>query len=61
MSAGTVDGDARTGEVRLAVTAFSRPRHPVGRLAGPVARRQQARATRGYLEALAGHGAEAGA
>ena len=43
------------GAVRLAITAFSRPRHPLVRLAGPVARRQQARATQGYLDALAGH------
>jgi uncharacterized protein (UPF0548 family) len=44
-----------TGKVRLAVTAFSRPRHRLVRLAGPVARRQQARATEGYLDALAAH------
>ncbi len=43
------------GPVRLAITAFSRPRHPVVRLAGPMARRQQARATQGYLDALAAH------
>jgi uncharacterized protein (UPF0548 family) len=43
------------GTVRLAITAFSRPRHPLVRLAGPVARRQQARATQGYLDALAAH------
>jgi Domain of unknown function (DUF1990) len=41
--------------VRLAITAFSRPRHPLVRLAGPMARRQQARATQGYLDALAAH------
>jgi uncharacterized protein (UPF0548 family) len=45
------DGD----EVRAVVTAFSRPRHPLVRLGGPVARRQQARATQGYLAALAAH------
>jgi uncharacterized protein (UPF0548 family) len=43
------------GAVRLAITAFSRPRHPLVRLAGPIARRQQARATQGYLDALAVH------
>jgi uncharacterized protein (UPF0548 family) len=41
------------GEVRGVVTAFSRPRHPLVRLGRPVARRQQQRATRGYLAALA--------
>jgi uncharacterized protein (UPF0548 family) len=41
------------GGVRGVVTAFSRPRHPLVRLAGPLARRQQRRATRGYLAALA--------
>ena len=44
-----------TGAVTLTVTAFSRPRHPLVRLGGPVARRQQARATDGYLDALAAH------
>ena len=43
------------GTVRLVIATFSRPRHPLVRLAGPVARRQQARATQGYLEALATH------
>jgi len=43
------------GEVRLAITAFSRPRHPLVRLGGPVARWQQARATQGYLDSLAAH------
>jgi uncharacterized protein (UPF0548 family) len=43
------------GEVRLAITAFSRPRHPLVRMAGPVARRQQARATQGYVDALVAH------
>jgi uncharacterized protein (UPF0548 family) len=43
------------GEVRAVITAFSRPRHPLVRLGGPVARRQQARATRGYLDALRAH------
>jgi uncharacterized protein (UPF0548 family) len=41
--------------VRLAITAFSGPRHPLVRLAGPMARRQQERATQGYLDALAAH------
>ncbi len=49
---------AGTGEVRAVVTAFSRPRHPLVRLAGPLARRQQAAATEGYLGALARHVAE---
>jgi uncharacterized protein (UPF0548 family) len=44
-----------TGEVTGHVTAFSRPHHPLMRLGGPVARRQQARATHCYLDALAGH------
>lgn len=43
------------GEVIGEITAFSRPRHPLVRLGGPVARRQQARATEGYLDALARH------
>jgi uncharacterized protein (UPF0548 family) len=47
------------GPVRLVITAFSRPRHPLVRLAGPMARRQQAQATKGYLDALAAHVREA--
>jgi uncharacterized protein (UPF0548 family) len=43
------------GEVRVDVSAFSRPRHPLVRLGGPVARRQQERATAGYIDALARH------
>jgi uncharacterized protein (UPF0548 family) len=43
------------GAVRLAIAAFSRPRQSLVRLAGPMARRQQARATQGYLDALAAH------
>jgi uncharacterized protein (UPF0548 family) len=43
------------GGVRAVITAFSRPRHPLVRLGGPVARRQQARATQGYLDALRAH------
>ncbi len=46
-------------EVRLSITAFSRPRHPLMRLGGPVARGQQARATQAYLDALATHVREA--
>jgi uncharacterized protein (UPF0548 family) len=49
------DTDGERGDVRLAITAFSRPRHALVRLAGPVARRKQARATQGYLDALAAH------
>ena len=41
-----------SGDVRAIVTAFSRPQHPLVRLGGPIARRQQARATQGYLDAL---------
>lgn len=40
------------GTVRVEIYAFSRPRHPLVRLGGPVARRQQARATEGYAAAL---------
>jgi uncharacterized protein (UPF0548 family) len=47
------------GAVRLVVAAFSRPRRPLVRLAGPMARRQQTRATHGYLDALAAHVREA--
>ena len=43
------------GPARLAITAFSRPRHALVRLAGPMARRQQARATQGYFDALVAH------
>jgi uncharacterized protein (UPF0548 family) len=43
------------GEVRLTIVAFSRARHPLTRLGGPVARRQQARFTDGYLDALRRH------
>jgi uncharacterized protein (UPF0548 family) len=47
------------GAVTLTVTAFSRPRHPLVRLGGPIARRQQDRATDGYLDALQAHVASA--
>lgn len=43
------------GTVRVDVYAFSQPRHPLARLGAPVARRQQARALRGYVDALARH------
>jgi len=47
----------RTGDgpVRLSVTAFSRGNGLLMRLGGPVARRQQAVATEGYLDALQRH------
>jgi uncharacterized protein (UPF0548 family) len=44
-----------SGEVVGQVVAFSRPHHPLVRLGGPVARRRQATATEGYLDALAAH------
>jgi uncharacterized protein (UPF0548 family) len=43
------------GEVRARVVAFSRPHHLLVRLGGPVVRRQQARATEGYLDAIEQH------
>jgi uncharacterized protein (UPF0548 family) len=43
------------GGVRAQVVAFARPHHPLVRLGGPVARRQQARATEGYLDAIEQH------
>lgn len=43
------------GLVRVTIVAFSRPRHPLVRLGAPVARRQQARAVRGYIDALRAH------
>jgi uncharacterized protein (UPF0548 family) len=43
------------GVVRLTVTAFSRGNGLLMRLGGPVARRQQAAATEGYLAALQRH------
>jgi uncharacterized protein (UPF0548 family) len=46
------------GRTTLTITAFSAPRHPLMRLGGPIARRQQAAATRGYLDALQAHVAE---
>jgi uncharacterized protein (UPF0548 family) len=46
------------GVVRLTVTAFSRGNGLLMRLGGPVARWQQAAATRNYLDALARHVAE---
>lgn len=47
------------GTVRFVVTAFSRPRHPLARIGGPVARRVQLSVTRRYLTSLrdfVGHG-----
>jgi uncharacterized protein (UPF0548 family) len=44
-----------TGATTLTITAFSAPRHPLMRLGAPLARRQQAQATRGYLDALQAH------
>lgn len=46
---------AATGEVTATIVAFSRPRHPLMRLGGPIARWQQRRATEGYLAALERH------
>jgi uncharacterized protein (UPF0548 family) len=43
------------GDVRAAIVAFSRPRHPLARLGAPVMRRQQVAATDGYLDALRRH------
>ena len=41
-----------SGEVLFHIRAFSRPRHPLVRLGGPVARRLQRQTTRRYLDAL---------
>jgi uncharacterized protein (UPF0548 family) len=48
-----------SGDVVVDVCAFSRPRHPLVRLGGPIARRQQRKATRGYVNALRDHVATA--
>jgi uncharacterized protein (UPF0548 family) len=40
------------GAVSFAITAFSRPRHPLARLGGPLTRRIQQDTTQRYLEAL---------
>jgi uncharacterized protein (UPF0548 family) len=40
------------GTVRFTITVFSRPRHPLARLGGPVTRRVQLDTTRRYLESL---------
>ncbi|MDQ1499506.1 MAG: hypothetical protein QOI86_2846 [Actinomycetota bacterium] len=40
------------GTVRFTITAFSRPRHPLARLGGPLTRRTQLATTRRYLDAL---------
>jgi len=47
------------GDVVVEVVAFSRPRHVLAKLGGPVARRQQRKATRGYVDALSDHVATA--
>jgi uncharacterized protein (UPF0548 family) len=46
-----VDQDA-AGQVSFTITAFSRPASALTRLAGPIARGLQQRATKGYLDAL---------
>ena len=48
-----------SGDVVVDVCAFSRPRHALVRLGGPIARRQQRKATRGYVDALRDHVATA--
>ena len=40
------------GAVTFTITAFSRPRHPLARLGGPLTRRIQVQTTRRYLDAL---------
>jgi uncharacterized protein (UPF0548 family) len=40
------------GVVTFAIVAFSRPRHRLARLGGPIARRIQLDTTRRYLDAL---------
>lgn len=40
------------GAVTFAITAFSRPRHPLARIGGPVSRQVQVATTRRYLRAL---------
>jgi len=47
------------GDVVIEVVAFSKPRHPLAKLGGPFARRQQKKATRGYVDALRDHVATA--
>ncbi|GGJ82848.1 DUF1990 family protein [Deinococcus aquiradiocola] len=61
---GTLDGHAEQGEERFTVRfapggevwfellAFSRPRHPLARLGGPVVRALQRRAARSYTAAM---------
>jgi uncharacterized protein (UPF0548 family) len=48
-----------SGDVVVDIAAFSRPRHLLAKLGGPVARRQQRKATRGYVDALRDHVATA--
>jgi uncharacterized protein (UPF0548 family) len=43
------------GATTLTITAFSAAHHPLMRLGGPIARRQQEAATTGYLDALQAH------
>lgn len=40
------------GDVSFVITAFSRPRHPLARLGGPLTRRIQVATTERYLYAL---------
>jgi uncharacterized protein (UPF0548 family) len=47
------------GDVVVEVVAFSKPRHALAKLGGPFARRQQKKATRGYVDALRAHVATA--
>jgi uncharacterized protein (UPF0548 family) len=47
------------GDVVVDVCAFSRARHPMMKLGGPIARRWQRKATRGYIDALRDHVATA--
>jgi uncharacterized protein (UPF0548 family) len=48
-----------SGDVVVDIAAFSRPRHLLAKLGGPMARRQQRKATRGYVDALRDHVATA--
>jgi len=43
---------AQDDRMRFEITAFSRPRHPLARIAAPLTRILQRRATRGYLAAM---------
>ena len=48
-----------SGDVVVEIAAFSRPRALLTKLGGPVARRQQRKATDGYIDALRDHVATA--